>query len=161
MSLENPLWHYALALYSRPGVEQCCLQLQDQGAVVNRLLFACWLASQGIRLDQGRLQQSASPWSSDVIGPLRAVRFRVRERLADLPEANVCYRALRQAELAAEQLELMLLWQQGQNWLPETQADAALFRHNLQQVCGECCSQTSGALVLQLQSAAMVLLDDD
>lgn len=161
MSLENPLWQYALRLYSRPGVEQCCLQLQDQGAVVNRLLFACWLASQGIRLDRDRLHQSDNRWQPEVTRPLRVVRLRVREQLAALPEAEACYRALRQAELAAEQLELMLLWQQGQSWSPDSQVSAALFRHNLQQACGDRCSQAAGALLLQLQSAAIVLVDDD
>jgi uncharacterized protein (TIGR02444 family) len=161
MSLENPLWQYALTLYSRSGVEQCCLQLQDQGAVVNRLLFACWLASQGIKLDHDRLHQSGNRWQPEVTRPLRAVRFRVREQLAALPEAEACYRALRQAELAAEQLELMLLWQDGQSWLPDSEVGAALFQHNLQQVLGEHYSRVSGVLLLQLQSAAIALLDDD
>jgi uncharacterized protein (TIGR02444 family) len=160
MSLENPLWHYALTLYSRPGVEQCCLQLQDQGAVVNRLLFACWLASRGIRLDRSRLRQADARWHGEVTQPLRALRFRLRNQLTALPEAAACYRALGQAELAAEQVELMLLWQHSQGWVADRKVSAALFHHNLHQAGGECHGQVD-PLLLQLQSAALELLADE
>lgn len=159
MSLENPLWHYALTLYAEPGVEQSCLQLQDQGAVINRLLLACWLGGGGISLNSVRLQQLDGDWHNGVTLPVRAVRYRVRELLASEPTGEDCYRALRQAEMAAEQVELMLLWQQSHHWQPDVSADADLIRHNLEQVVGDLrLSQVGQASLFQLQSAAMQLI---
>lgn len=153
MSLENPLWHYALALYSRPGVEQYCLQLQDQGASINRLLFACWLARQGVRLNRARLQQLDNGWRDQVARPLRSLRYSVRDRLAQLPDAESCYAALRQAELAAEQVELMLLWQTGRNWCLDSRTEPSLYRHNLELVMGRCDAAGLAVLELLCQSA--------
>jgi len=161
MSLENPLWQYATTLYSQPGVEQCCLQLQDQGVIIDRLLFACWLGHRGIRLTQPRMQRLQDDWHSEVVHPLRALRYRVRSRLSRMPEAERCYRALRQAELAAEQLELMQLWQLSRDWMPEIPGDQALLRHNMEQVLGDERDQPDGVLLSQLVSAAMTLLAGD
>jgi len=164
MSLENPLWQYALTLYSWPGVEQCCLQLQDQGAVVNRLLFACWLARQGISLTPSRLLQLDHQWHDEVTQPLRSVRHRVREWRWQCPDTEHCYRALREAELACEQVELMLLWQQGAHWSPDTTASVELLRHNLKQVLtGRDGADMDDRLewLQVLESAAMTLPDGD
>jgi len=161
MSLENPLWQYATTLYSQPGVEQCCLQLQDQGAIIDRLLFACWLGHRGIRLTPQRLRELSDDWHSEVVRPLRAVRYRVRSRMSRMPEAESCYRALRQAELAAEQLELMQLWQLSRDWTPEVTADQALLRHNMEQVLSDERDQPNEVLLSQLVSAAMKLLAGD
>ena len=47
-SSPEPFWDYSLALYGRPGVEACCLRLQDRlGVDVNLLLLCCWLAARG------------------------------------------------------------------------------------------------------------------
>ena len=137
MSLENPLWRYATALYSQPGVEQYCLQLQDQGVIVTRLLFACWLARRGVLLTRKRMQALPDAWHREVIEPLRAVRLRVRGQLSRMPEAEPCYRVLCQAELAAEQQELMQLWLLGRDWPSEEEADPALLQSNLEQVLGD------------------------
>lgn len=161
MDLENPLWQYAKALYSQPGVEQCCLQLQDQGAVINRLLFACWLAHRGVRLTPQRMQQLPDEWHLEVVQPLRAVRYRVRSQLRRMPEAERCYRALCQAELTAEQLELMQLWQLSRGWAPEAAADQTLLQQNMKQVLGDERDRPDGGLLSQLVLAAMTLLAGD
>lgn len=123
MALDNPLWRYALTLYAAPGVEQCCLQLQDQGAAINRLLLACWLGSRGVAVAAVDWPQLELPWRSDVTEPLRRIRYRVRAQRSAQPALEACYRALRQAELAAEQVELMLLWQRSRAW-PRQPANA-------------------------------------
>lgn len=116
MALDNPLWRYALVLYACPGVEQDCLRLQDQGAAINRLLLACWLGQRGVTIEHEHWRALDNDWRREITEPLRQVRYRVRSRLSRQPEAEACYRALRQAELAAEQMELMLLWQTTRNW---------------------------------------------
>lgn len=155
MSLENPLWRYATALYSQPGVEQYCLRLQDQGVVVTRLLFACWLAWRGVRLTRERMQALPDAWHQEVVGPLRVVRCRVRAQLERMPEAESCYRTLCQAELAAEQLELMQLWLLSRDWPPGEEAGPALLQSNLEQVQGD------AGLPSPLMAAARALLTGD
>ncbi len=136
MALDNPLWRYALALYARPGVEQCCLQLQDQGAAINRLLLACWLGQRGVPVDEARWQALPAEWRQEITEPLRQIRYRVRALQAQQPEVGGCYRALRQAELAAEQVELMQLWQASEAWSCQPEyAAGALMLDNLIRYC--------------------------
>lgn len=132
--------------------------------MINRLLLACWLARQGIGLTPSRLLQLDSHWREDVTQPLRSVRYRVREWREQRSEMEPCYQALRQAELAAEQVELMLLWQQASRWLPGRDASAELLRHNLTQVL----TARDGVVTDErlerlrpLESAAMALLEVD
>lgn len=132
MSLDNPLWHYALELYGRPGVESAVLTLQRCGCSVNRLLYACWLAREGRRLEPDMLAGEALEWQQTLTHPLRALRYQVRGRKEQQPLLETCYRRLREAELAAEQVELMLLWQQGQH-APSATAGRELAWHNLKQ----------------------------
>lgn len=82
---ESPFWDYSLCLYGRPCMEATCLELQRRhGLDVNLLLFACWLASQGIELDQEtliRAKKAVSTWHIEVVRPLRALRRRLAVRL--------------------------------------------------------------------------------
>lgn len=135
MVLDNPLWHYAVALYGRPGVSEAALALQGAGASVNELLLACYLARQGHVLEVAQLPAAAIQWQGAISHPLRALRYRLREQRAEYPQAESCYRHLRAAELACEQLELALLWE-GMAQLQQQRATpgAALARRNLQAV---------------------------
>lgn len=82
---KSPFWDFSLSLYGRPGVEWTCLELQRRhGLDVNLLLFACWLADQGIELDQAalaRAEKAVSAWHIEVVRPLRALRRRLAARL--------------------------------------------------------------------------------
>ncbi|NVK42380.1 MAG: TIGR02444 family protein [Oceanospirillaceae bacterium] len=128
MPLENPLWHYVLELYSRPGVEQACLGLQQNGLSINRLLFCCWLADESRLLRPEQLADSeADRWQRELTAPLRSLRYRVREQKDGAPELEALYRAMRQAELAAEQVELARLFDLGSCW----PADPATARGDL------------------------------
>ncbi|WP_409524539.1 TIGR02444 family protein [Nitrincola sp. MINF-07-Sa-05] len=109
MSIYNPLWHYAITVYQRPGVEAQCLALQMQGLSVNRLLLCCWLAQTGRRLQPGQLA-AAEHWQASILQPLRAIRYQVRS-MREGEELSECYQQLKRAELAAEQVEIMQLWQ--------------------------------------------------
>jgi uncharacterized protein (TIGR02444 family) len=118
MKLHNDLWDYALQLYAKPGVESACLQLQQEWSLgVNRLLFCCWLATEGRALQAEQLSTcEASQWQHSTTEPLRLLRYRVRAQRRLEPELERCYQALRQAELAAEQVELAWLFALGRDW---------------------------------------------
>ncbi|MBV1787843.1 TIGR02444 family protein [Marinobacterium sp. D7] len=135
MSLNNPLWQTALRLYAVPGVEQAALELQRAGCSINRMLLACYLAQQGRRLVPALLIGEALEWQQALTHPLRELRYRVRARKAENEELEPCYRAFRQAELACEQVELMLLWDAlSALELPTAEAGEPLARRNLEQV---------------------------
>ncbi|MEM1110882.1 MAG: TIGR02444 family protein [Pseudomonadota bacterium] len=108
--MPQPLWDYAVATYARAGVAAACLALQDeQGADVNLVLYALWLADQGQALE---LEQVAAvdavidEWRREVVMPLRELRRRWRA----LPSAAEFRTSLHELELQAErhQLETMV-----------------------------------------------------
>lgn len=133
MSLDNPLWQYALKLYARPGVEQAALELQQAGCSINRLLTACYLGQRGLRLMPALLEGEALEWQRELTHPVRVLRYRVRNRKGLRAEMESCYHALREAELACEQVELMLLWETiCDTRLPTARVGVALIRSNLE-----------------------------
>ncbi len=103
--LDNPLWHYALALWSDPAIEAVCLALQQRGWSVSRILCACWLASRGTSYQ--REPASVEQWRQQVTQPLRALR-------QQLPRDDATVSRLRSqvamAELEAERVELALAY---------------------------------------------------
>lgn len=130
MALENPLWQYVLRLYSTPGVEEACLTLQAQGAAVNSLLLACWAGQRGIELTTQEWQQLSPLWRTEVLEPLRRVRYRARALCQQKPALDDCYQVLKQAELAAEQAELMQLYAQVSQWNTDPDSPAHMQIHD-------------------------------
>jgi len=108
-------WEFSLQTYRRAGAEQACLDLQDgSGADVNLLLLCCFVARHGVRLTPSALEtlvRQAAVWQREVIGPVRAVRRRLKKPVGSvLAEAAVPLRkALQEAELEAERLEQEML----------------------------------------------------
>jgi uncharacterized protein (TIGR02444 family) len=84
---DNPFWDYSVELYRRPGVEPACLELQRRhGLDVNLVLLCCWLASRGVELDPATLREArhaVASWQAEVVRLLRALRQRLKARLAD------------------------------------------------------------------------------
>jgi uncharacterized protein (TIGR02444 family) len=80
-------WDYSVALYSRPGVEAACLELQRRHRIdVNLVLLCVWLGQRGTALDGeslARLCHGADRWQSEVVRPLRTLRRRLKTRIAD------------------------------------------------------------------------------
>ncbi|MGQ9365917.1 TIGR02444 family protein [Azospirillum sp. A39] len=102
----NPLWAFSLAVYARPGVAAACLDLQDRhGADVNLVLFALWAGAEcGATVTEAeleRLRGVAAPWQAEVVGPLRAVR----RRLKGEADAAALREEVKALELAAERVE--------------------------------------------------------
>ncbi len=89
----NPFWSYSIELYRRPGVEAACLELQRRhGLDVNLVLLCCWQASCGGRLDRallGRAGETVAGWQAEVVRPLRALRRRLKAKLADPDPGSV------------------------------------------------------------------------
>jgi uncharacterized protein (TIGR02444 family) len=83
----NPFWEYSAALYRHPEVEAACLELQRRhGLDVNLVLLCCWQGSLGGALDVGSLraaQEAVASWQAEVVRPLRALRQRLKVRLAE------------------------------------------------------------------------------
>lgn len=128
---DNPLWHFALAFWQAPGVQENCLALQQQGWSVTRLLSAGWLALNN-RPYTGIEGATLTEWRDRVTGSLRSVR-------QSLPKANPGCRHFRDKlatlELDAEQIELALAWQTLMLNNPENsrlQGRKTLIRHNLE-----------------------------
>ncbi|MDX1574760.1 MAG: TIGR02444 family protein [Kiloniellales bacterium] len=111
---ENPFWDFSLAVYNRPGVAEACLALQDRrGLDVNLLLFCCWAGSVGRPLgprDIARLRGAVDDWQQGIVGPLRAVRRRLKG-LSDVAagEGGALRQAVKDCELEAERIEQAML----------------------------------------------------
>jgi uncharacterized protein (TIGR02444 family) len=104
-ALADSLWRFSLMVYSRPGVADALVRLQDErGHNVNLILFALWLGlCQGVRLDDAdlaRAKVAIAALDRDVVAPLR----RLRRQLKDNPDADISdlRRRVLALELAAE-----------------------------------------------------------
>ena len=136
--MQTDLWNYCLNLYARPGVEQACLHLQDQGLDVCLLLCAAWLQERAVACDElrlGQLNACAGPWQREVVQPLRELRTHWRKTAAH-DDALAALRAqIKSLELEAERTLLRRLesvtlgWPTAQpqdtcDWLQRVASDA-------------------------------------
>lgn len=108
---DTPLWAFSLAVYSREGVADECLGLQERlGLDVNILLLAAYLgAVENVRLegsDIAAANAEAVHWQAHIVRPLRHVRRTLKPLSAEALRAQV-----KAAELEAEKIEQGLLWQ--------------------------------------------------
>lgn len=137
MKLENDLWHYALRLYGQPGMESACLELQQAGLSINRLLFCLWLGQDAGRQLDLMVLQGATDWQSEITHPLRALRYKVRAYKQQDATYQACYSAMRKAELACEQLELALMYDVAEQML-KGEAGSSLVLENLASYLNGC-----------------------
>lgn len=104
---DGALWRFSLAFYTRPGVSETLIELQDRAELdVNLMLFALWVGASG----RGRLTKEgleiadriARPIRAAIVEPLRALR----RRLKPDPDADVqrLREGIKALELAAEKL---------------------------------------------------------
>ena len=125
--MQTDLWNYCLNLYARPGVEQACLHLQDQGLDVCLLLCAAWLEEQGVACDEARLGQlnaCAGPWQQEVVQPLRQLRTHWRAAAGHDDELAALRVQVKALELEAERTLLRRLESVTQGW-SQTQSQGA------------------------------------
>lgn len=141
----SAFWDFSLALYRRPGVEAACLALQDRrGLDVNLLLWSLWLAECGVALDQAILKRAkteAVDWQMEIVGPLRDIMRRLRQRIDHTEPDGITGRwpdrvdALRRdllaLELDGEHLAQLALGRIGDRLKPSRRASAGLAGDNL------------------------------
>jgi uncharacterized protein (TIGR02444 family) len=107
----SPFWTFSLGYYRGAGVSEACLELQDNcGVDVNVVLFLLWLASQKRQLGADRVKRLADkvrPWQTDVIGPIRALRRRLKAGapLLDKGSAELFRTRIKAVELESERLQ--------------------------------------------------------
>ncbi|BAP42182.1 TIGR02444 family protein [Pseudomonas sp. 21LCFQ02] len=119
------LWSFTLDFYARPGIEQACLRLQDQGADVCMLLCGVWLGARGVACHPARVEAIsalARPWQADVVTPLRALRIQWRSNAKADAGLATLRNQLKKLELDAEQALLQRLQALVLQW-PEEQAN--------------------------------------
>src|SRR5688572_12709376 len=104
------LWRFSLAFYSRPGVPDVLIKLQDElGIDVNLVLFVLWLGSEGRVIqaaDMERIGDRSRGWQNAVVAPLREVRraLKINPPLVAPPAAELFRGKVKAAELEAEHL---------------------------------------------------------
>ena len=111
--LDNPLWQYACQVYAQAGVETALLELQDkQGADINLILQALWLASEGRAWTKGCIPNDYGKWITEQVLPLRQMRRSMKVDWVE--QRGVVYEDFRQQvkklELKAEQYALAMLF---------------------------------------------------
>ena len=118
--MSKSLWDFSADLYARPGVADCCLQLQDEwGADVCLLLTALWLEKRGVAATAERiaqLERLAAPWQTAVNTPLRQLRRAWKAAAAHDAELAELRRQLASLELQAERILLERLEVLGMAW---------------------------------------------
>jgi uncharacterized protein (TIGR02444 family) len=107
----SPFWTFSLGYYRGVGVSEACLELQDNcGVDVNVVLFLLWMASQKRQVaaaEVKRLADKVRPWQVDVIGPIRALRRRLKADapLLDKGSAELFRTKIKAIELESERLQ--------------------------------------------------------
>jgi len=82
MTMEN-FWNFSVQHYSRPGVADSCLALQDEHNLdVNLVLFCIWYGQNFGELSQLQLDEVISfsiSWADNVVKPLRQARRWIKQ----------------------------------------------------------------------------------
>lgn len=102
LTLDNPLWRFALCQWQDEAVQAACLECQNHDWSVSHLLVALWCGQQGIAWD-GEEPRALGIWRETATASLRRLRQAIPKGHAVL--ASMRHR-LQEAELASEQVEL-------------------------------------------------------
>jgi uncharacterized protein (TIGR02444 family) len=109
---DNEFWRFSLAVYSRAGVAEECLALQEiAGADVNMLLFCAWAGMQTIVLSRDDIEQALRlvvAWQDNVVRPLRGVRQSMKA--LEHQESENFRARVKSMEIEAEQIEQAVLF---------------------------------------------------
>lgn len=108
ITLQNPLWAFALKVY--PKLSEPLLALQSEGARVNQLLAALWCVKTG-RAWPGPIPSKIEAWHNTEVLPMRQRRMALKPQLVDHPDLEKLYQAYKQVELNCERVELAMLHQ--------------------------------------------------
>jgi len=129
---ESAFWQFSLAFYSRPGVAEACLALQDEAGVdVNVMFYVLFLAMQSRqigRADAARIDALIKTWRDAAVVPLRTLRRRLKTGIEPFPAAGTeaLRSAVKRIELDAERLE--------QEWLEQHAPPSTVGTQSVSQV---------------------------
>ena len=109
--MSNEFWEFSLATYKTDGVAEAALAVQDQmGLDINLILYASWLASQGLKLTGGHLvglESRVGRWQREVVIPLRAVR----RELKGIADVELLRDQVKDIELSCEKRQQQMMWE--------------------------------------------------
>ena len=110
LQMDNPFWQFSLKLWQQTEVQEALLRLQDQqGWIINRVLFACWSGLQKTihhDLEETTLIQ-AETWQQQWVTPIRQRR---RQLNLEIPWHQALKKQLQNTELLSEQIEQAILY---------------------------------------------------
>ena len=108
----DDFWLYSKIQYSKPGVEEYCLSLQNfYGGNVNILLFCSWLGCSSIKLSTRDIilaSKSVYQWELDVVQSLRRARKFIPQLVLTIKHESIVD-SLRKLELISERAEQSIL----------------------------------------------------
>ena len=112
VQMTHPFWNFSLEVYSKKGVSDACIALQEKcGVDVNILLFCCWTASVGhpvlSKHEVTLLCRTAADWNNDIVQKLRSVRksFKIKNYKCNEEEVRQLQKQVLEVEIKAEQIE--------------------------------------------------------
>lgn len=111
---KSDLWNYSTQLWTLPGIESICLELQSSHAAdVNLLLYCCWAGEQQRKLTDINIRsllKAADSWQT-IIKPLRESRKLMQQNLIAMPPDLVdqTLHNIVEMELNAEHMEQLAL----------------------------------------------------
>lgn len=110
----SDFWNYSSQLWTLPGVEKVCLELQNEHqADVNILLYCCWLGDQKRSINSDHipvLLDALESWLT-IIKPLRESRKLMQQSLIAMPPSMVdqTLNNISEMELNAEHMAQLAL----------------------------------------------------
>ncbi|MCW9014695.1 MAG: TIGR02444 family protein [Gammaproteobacteria bacterium] len=86
---DSEFWNFSTQIYQQAEVESACLHLQNTyDADINILLYCCWAGEQAFSLstdDIRELIQTAHPWQTNILKPLRDARSMMKQHIIAMP----------------------------------------------------------------------------
>jgi len=110
----SEFWNYSTQVWTLPGIEPTCLELQNEHlANVNLLLYCCWVGDKSLCINDDDLQvllDTTQPWQT-IIKPLRNSRKMMQQNLIAMPASMIkqTISNISEMELNAEHMEQMAL----------------------------------------------------
>lgn len=110
----SEFWNYSTQIWTLPGIEKVCLELQNEFETnVNILLYCSWTGDKKLRINDDDLQMlldTAQPWQT-IIKPLRDSRKMMKQSLLAMPPEMVdqTLKNIKEMELNAEHMEQLAL----------------------------------------------------
>ena len=110
----SEFWNYSTQIWTLPGLEAICLELQNKHDTnVNILLYCCWLGDKRLCLNDDDLQMlldTTKPWQT-IIQPLRDSRKMMKQSLLAMPSKMIdqTLNNINEMELNAEHMEQLAL----------------------------------------------------